>query len=78
MFPGQPGLLHPENPQLPTSRLFTNHSRTSDVVLWSNHANFARGSTAPLIRDVEMEEEDTEGGEKDKVQWDDFTDERYS
>ena len=60
----RPGLLHPENEQLPTSRLFINHSRTSGVVLWSYHANLVRGSTSPIARDVELEEKDTEGGEK--------------
>ncbi len=70
----QPGLLHPENQQLPTSRLFINHSRTRGVVLWSYHANIARGSTSHSVRDVELEEKDTEGGEKDKVQLDGLTD----
>ena len=70
----QPGLLHPENQQLPTSRLFINHSRTLGVVLWSYHANIARGSTSHSVRDVELEEKDTEGGEKDKVQLDGLTD----
>ena len=69
----QPGLLHPENQQLPTSRLFNNHSRTSGVVLWSYHVNLARGSTSHLVRDVEFEDNDTEGGEIDKVQLDDLT-----
>ena len=70
----QPGLLHPENQQLPTSCLFINHSRTPGVVLWSYHANIARGSTSHSVRDVELEEKDTEGGEKDKVQLDGLTD----
>ena len=70
----QPGLLHPENQQLPTSRLFINHSRTLGVVFWSYHANIARGSTSHSVRDVELEEKDTEGGEKDKVQLDGLTD----
>ena len=70
----QPGLLHPENQQLPTSRLFINHSRTPGVVLWSYHANIARGATSHSVRDVELEEKDTEGGEKDKVQLDGLTD----
>ena len=56
----QPGLLHPENQQLPTSRLFINHA------LWSYHANLALGSTSHSVRDVELEEKDTEGGDKDK------------
>ena len=68
----QPGLLHPENQQLPNSRLFINHS--PGVVLWSYHANIARGSTSHSVRDVELEEKDTEGGEKDKVQLDGLTD----
>ena len=70
----QPGLLHPENQQLPTSRLFINHSRTPDVVLWAYHANIVRGSTSHSVRDVELEEKYTEGGEKDKVQLDGLTD----
>ena len=70
----QPGLLHPENQQLPTSRLFINHSRTLGVGLWSYHANIACGSTSHSVRDVELEEKDTEGGEKDKVQLDGLTD----
>ena len=70
----QPGFLHPENQQLPTSRLFINHSMTPGVVLWSYHANIARGSTSHSVRDVELEEKDTEGGEKDKVQLDGLTD----
>ena len=70
----QPCLLHPENQQLPTSRLFINHSRIPGVVLWSYHANIARGSTSHSVRDVELEEKDTEGGEKDKVQLDGLTD----
>ena len=70
----QPGLLHPENQQLHNSRLFINHSRTSGVVLWSRHANLAHGSTSHSVRDVEMDEKDTEGGEKDKVQLGDLTD----
>ena len=57
----QPGLLHPENQQLPTPRLFINHSRTPGVVLWSYHVNIARGSTSHSVRDVELEEKDTEG-----------------
>ena len=64
----QPGLLHPENQQLPTSRLFINHA------LWSYHANLAHGSTSHSVRDVELDEKDTEGGDKDKVQLDDLTD----
>ena len=73
----QPGLLHPENQQLPTSRLFINHSRTPGVVVVLfklYHANIARGSTGHSVRDVELEEKDTEGGEKDKVQLDGLTD----
>ena len=70
----QPGLLHPENQQLPTSRLFINHLRTPGVVLWSYHASITRGSTSHSVRDVELEEKDTEGGEKDKVQLDGLTD----
>ena len=70
----QPGLLHPENQQFTTSRLFINHSWTPGVVLWSYHANIARGSTSHSVRDVELEEKDTEGGEKDKVQLDGLTD----
>ena len=61
----QPGLLRPENQQLHTSRLFINHAS------WSYHANLARGSTSHSVRDVELEEKDTEGGDKDKVQLDD-------
>ena len=74
----QPRLLHPENQQLPTSCLFINHSRTSDVVLWSYHANIAHGPnvTSHSVRDVELEEKDIDGGEKDKVQFDDLTDRR--
>ena len=59
----QPGLLHPDNQQLPT-----NHA------LWSYHANLAHGSTSQSVRDVELEEKDTGGGDKDKVQLDDLTD----
>ena len=64
----QPGFLHPENQQLPTSRIFINHSRTPGVVLWSYHANITRCSISHCVRDVELEEKDTEGGERDKVQ----------
>ena len=64
----QPGLLHPENQQLPTSRLFINHA------LWSYHANLAHVSTSHIVRDVELEEKNTEGGDKDKVQLNDLTD----
>ena len=64
----QPSLLHPENQQLPTSLLFSNHA------LWSYHANLAHGSTSHSVRDVELEEKDTEGGDKDKVQLYDLTD----
>ena len=64
----QPGLLHPENQQLHTSRLFINRA------LWSYHANLAHGSTSRSVRDVELEEKDTEGGDKGKVQLDDLTD----
>ena len=42
--------------------------------LWSYHANLAHGSTSHSVRDVEMEEKDTEGGDKDKVQLADLTD----
>ena len=59
------------------SRLFINHSRTPGVVLWSYHANIARGSTSHSVRDVELDrdvEKDTEGGEKHKVQLDGLTD----
>ena len=52
----QPGLLHPENQQLPTSCLFINHSGTSGVVVWSYHANHPHGSTSRSVRDVELEE----------------------
>ena len=58
----------PRNQQLPTSRLFTNHA------LWSYHANLAHISTSHSVRDVQLEEKDTEGGDKDKVQLDDLTD----
>ena len=44
------------------------------MVLWSYHSNIARGSTSHSVRDVELEEKDTEGGEKDKVQLDGLTD----
>ena len=44
------------------------------MVLWSYHANIARGSTSHSVGDVELEEKDTEGGEKDKVQLDGLTD----
>ena len=55
----QPGLLYPEeNQQLPTC----------------DHANLAHGSTIHSVRDVELEEKDTECGDKDKVQMDDLTD----
>ena len=64
----QPGLLHPGNQELPTSRLFINHA------LWSYHANLVHVSTSHSVRDVELEEKDTEGGDKDKVQLDDLTD----
>ena len=50
--------LHPENQQLPTSRLFINHSRTSGVALWSYHANLARGSTSHIVCDAELEDKD--------------------
>ena len=42
--------------------------------LWSYHANLAHGSTSHRVRDVELEEKDTEGGDKDKVQLADLTD----
>ena len=58
----------------PTSRLFVNHSRTYGVVLWFYRANIAHGSTSHIVRDVELEEKDAEGGEKDKVQLADLTD----
>ena len=64
----QPGLLYPENQQLPTSRLFINHA------LWSYHASLAHGSTSQIVRGVELEEKDTEGGHNDKVQLDYLTD----
>ena len=70
----QPDLFHPENQQLTTSRLFIYHSRTPGMVLWSYHANIGRGSTSHSVRDVELEEKDTEGGEKDKVKLDGLTD----
>ena len=73
----QPGILHPDNQQLSTYRLFINHVRPSGVVLWSYHANLARGSTIHLVRDVELEEMNTECGDKDKVQLDDLTDGGY-
>ena len=34
----------------------------------------ARGSTSRSVRDVELEEKDTEVGEKDNIQLDDLTD----
>ena len=37
-------------------------------------SNLAHGSTSHSVRDVELEEKDTEGGYKDKVQLDDLTD----
>ena len=43
------------------------------MVLWCYHDTLARGSTSHLVRDVELEEE-TDGGEKDKVQLDNLTD----
>ena len=36
--------------------------------------DIARGSTSHSVRDVELEEKYTEGGEKDKVQLDGLTD----
>ena len=56
----------PINQQLPTSRLFINHA------LWYYHANLAHRSTSHSARDIELEEKDTEGG--DKVRLDDLTD----
>ena len=44
------------------------------MVLWSYHANIAHGSTSHSVRDIELKENDTEGGDKDKVQLDDLTD----
>ena len=44
------------------------------MVLWYYHADLAHGSISQSVRDVELEEKDTEGGEKDKVQLDDLTD----
>ena len=41
---------------------------------WSYHANIAHGSTSHSVRDVELEEKDTEGRDKDNVQLDDLTD----
>ena len=61
--PMQLGLLHPENQQLPTSRLFINHA------LWSYHVNLAHGSTSHSVRDVELEEKDTGGEKKTKFSW---------
>ncbi len=49
---------------------------TPGVVLWSYHANIARGSTSHSVPDVELDrdvEKDTEGGEKHKVQLDGLT-----
>ena len=69
LVPGQgasillPGIPHPDNPRLATSRLFINHSRTSGVVLWSYHANLAGRSTSHLDREVEDGEEEREDGE---------------
>ena len=59
----QPGLIHPENQQLPTSRLSINPA------LWSYRANLDHVSTSHSIRDVELEEKDTEGGDKDNFSW---------
>ena len=39
-----------------------------------HHANIAHGSTSHSVREVELEEKDTEGGDKEKVQLDDLTD----
>ena len=43
--------------------------------LWYDHANIAHGSTSHSVRDVALEEKDTEGG--DKVQLDDLTDQTF-
>ena len=64
-----PGFLHPENQQLLTSRLFINHSRTSGVVLWSYHANIARGSTSHCVRDVDLERRIQKVEKKTKFSW---------
>ena len=58
----------PRNQQLPNSHLLIN------LALCSYHANLAHGSTSHSVRDGELEEKDTEGGDKDKVQLDDLTD----
>ena len=58
----------PPSPPAVDVNLFINHA------LWSNHASLAHGSTSHSVRDVELEEKDTEGGNKDKVQLDDLTD----
>ena len=60
-----PGLLHPENQQLPTSPPI--HQPFTDI-------RCGLGSTSHSVRDVELEENDTEGGEKDKVQLGGLTD----
>ncbi len=48
-----------------------NDTRCGVVVL---SCHIARGSTSHNVLDVDLEEKDTEGGEKDKVQLDGLTD----
>ena len=60
----QPVLLHPEDQQLPTSHLFINHCGPI----------MPASSMDVRVCGVELEENDTEGGDKDKVQLDDLTD----
>ena len=40
--------------------------RKSTVALWAYHASLTHGSTSHSVRDVELGEKDTEGGDKDK------------
>ena len=63
----QPGLLRPENQHLPTSCLFINH----DPILPSSPLDLPASHN---VRDVELDEKDTEGGDKASVQFDDLTD----
>ena len=63
----QPGLLHPEQ-QLPIPHAYSSTMHCGPIM-----------PTSPMdllvsVRGVELEEKDTEGGDKDKLQWDDLTD----
>ena len=62
------GFIYATGSPIPTRKSTVAYFTPIHQPLWSYHANLAYGSTSHSVRDVELEEKDTEGGDKDIVQ----------